>query len=172
MTSGFRRNDGTDYDNLFYVANENLGALGFVGTGGVDLGNKYSTQNTLGYAVGLKNNAGTDLGYLRGNKQPYDITVRWDTSYEYWKFYTDSDSYDYFKTYDCSIISNRGGISLNTPFYIVDKGCIACLATLKDVGAPYSINGCVRTRYAKGYRSILYLYKSLTTRDTGYYITM
>lgn len=52
-------------DSLFYVDNSNAGSIGFLTSGGQDLGNRFAT-GSLGYSVGYKNSAGTDLGYLRG----------------------------------------------------------------------------------------------------------
>lgn len=66
MASNYRNSAGTDLDNLFYVNNSNLGAIGFKTSDGVDLGNRYANGEVLSYNVGYKNSAGTDIGYLRG----------------------------------------------------------------------------------------------------------
>ena len=71
MTSNYRNSAGTDLDNLFYINNANLGAIGFKMSDGVDLGNRYANDQVLGYNVGYKNSAGTDIGYLRGQRKPY-----------------------------------------------------------------------------------------------------
>lgn len=71
MTSNYRNSAGTDLDNLFYINNANLGAIGFIMSNGADLGNRYANDQVLGYNVGYKNSAGTDIGYLRGQGITY-----------------------------------------------------------------------------------------------------
>lgn len=75
MASNFRNSAGTDLDNLFYVKNSNLGAIGFRISDGTDLGNRYTNGQVLGYNVGYKNSAGTDLGYLRGNRVDFVLQM-------------------------------------------------------------------------------------------------
>lgn len=75
MASNYRNSAGTDLDNLFRVTNSNAGAIGFIESGGQDLGNRYPT-GSLGYNVGYKNSAGTDIGYLRSNDFATDVNLR------------------------------------------------------------------------------------------------
>lgn len=96
MASGFLNSSGTDLDNVFFVNNENGGAIGFLTSTGQDLGNRYNPRSTLGYNVGYKNSAGTDLGYLRGALTAPIITSHWISNH-WWE----SDKAGCAAAYDC-----------------------------------------------------------------------
>jgi hypothetical protein len=169
--SGFCQSNGNDLDNLFYSSWDNSGGLGFVQSDGWDLGNRYSSQNTLGYSVGFYTSSGTDLGYLRGDKKPYDLTVSWASTAYYWKFTYDSTSYKEFYRYTCSFLTNSTGVYFRL-YYLVETGCLACYTEKNNDVAPSYINDCPKYKYLTGQTDYLYLYKTLTTRDTGYYLTL
>ena len=65
MGTNFRNSAGTDLDDLFGVANNNVGFIGFRTSDGQDLGNRYNS-GSLGFGIGYKDSAGTDIGFIRG----------------------------------------------------------------------------------------------------------
>lgn len=102
MTVNFRNSAGTDLDNLFYIANNNAGAIGFRASGGQDLGNRYPS-GSLGYGVGYKNSAGTDIGYLRTKLATPTATI--SLSRTYYNNYVDDNDNGRYETTSIATVS-------------------------------------------------------------------
>lgn len=125
MASSFLNSAGTDLDSLFYVSNSNAGALGFLVSGGQDLGNRY-ISGSLGYNVGYKNSAGTDLGYLRGNlvapEGSVSATSKFSSNKKQYSCWYTSGEWDYvsYAWWSNGYINASLNLSNNAPISSVD----------------------------------------------------